>query len=42
MLYSKGILDGVKGFIKGLENEKNYDKLNHSLSKILIRRDNRK
>lgn len=38
----KGILEGIKNFIIELNNQKEYDKLNYSLSKILIRRDNKR
>ena len=37
----KGILEGIKKFIIELNNQKEYDKLNYSLSKILIRRDSK-
>ena len=37
----KGILEGIKKFIIELSNQKEYDKLNYSLSKILIRRDSK-
>jgi len=38
----KGILEGIRNFIIELNNQKEYDKLNYSLSKILIRRDNKR
>lgn len=38
----KRILEGIKNFIIELNNQKEYDKLNYSLSKILIRRDNKR
>lgn len=38
----KGILEGIKKFIIELNNQKEYDKLNCSLSKILIRRDSKR
>lgn len=37
----KGILEGIKKIIIELNNQKNYDKINNSLSKVLIRRDSR-
>lgn len=38
----KGILNGIKKFIVDLEKEKEYDKMNYSLSKILIRKNSKK
>lgn len=38
----KGILNGIKNFIIELNNQKEYNKLNYSLSKILIRAGSKK
>lgn len=38
----KRILEVIKKFIIELSNQKEYDKLNYSLSKILIRRDSKR